>query len=228
MKNEKKSPYVKGNEVAVRDMATDIVEMVEDILDRYGIYVPDEDRNGDDGEACLYGMTHARLEDSISFMLSDLVNDVNPEFKANDCFSNSSGNKEEYFSCNDLNFVHGEFTQMLTISTLHLSLKTVALLDQECDSTSENPFPQRCPHCEKKIEGSNNLPPVFEKDGYGWFVFVDPDTMDEDFPIDLRQAMEYAAKQGGTCLFFDADAEVIPELSVYRRDFPCRGICMGC
>lgn len=205
MKNEKKSPYVKGNEVAVRDMATDIVEMIEDILDRYGIYVPDEDRNGDDGEACLYGMTHARLEDSISFMLSDLVNDVNPDFEVNDCFSNSSGNKEEYFSCNDLNFVQGEFTQMLTISTVHISTDTVNLLDAECDNDGLN-------------VSSVYLPPVFEKYGCGWFVYVNLDVAEENIPKDLYEAMKYAAKQGCTWLCFDADAEVIPELSVYRRD----------
>lgn len=205
MKKEKKSPYVKGNEVAVRDMATDIVEMVEDILDRYGIYVPDEDRNGDNGEACLYGMAYARLEDSISFMLSDLVNDVNPDFEVNDCFSNSSGNKEEYFSCNDLNFVQGEFTQMLTINTVHISTDTVNLLDAECDNDGLN-------------VSSVYLPPVFEKYGCGWFVYVDLDVAEESIPKDLYKAMKYAAKQGCTWLCFDADAEVIPELSVYRRD----------
>lgn len=205
MKNENKSPYVRGKEVAVRDMAIDIAEMVETILDRYGIYVPDEDRNGDDGEACLYGMTHVRLEDSISFMLSDLVNDVNPEFEANDYFSNLSGDKKEYFRCNDLNFVRGEFTQMLTINTIHISEDTVNLLDLVCDNDGFN-------------ASDIYLPPVFEKHGCGWFVYVDQDVMKESIPNDLREAMEYAAKQGCTWLCLDADAEVIPELSVYRRD----------
>ena len=43
MMKEKKSPYVlDGNKVAVRDAAGDILEMVENVLDRYGIHVPDE------------------------------------------------------------------------------------------------------------------------------------------------------------------------------------------
>ena len=48
MMKEKKSPYVlDGNKVAVRDAAGDILEMVENVLDRYGIHVPDEDQTLD-------------------------------------------------------------------------------------------------------------------------------------------------------------------------------------
>ena len=46
MMKEKKSPYVlDGNKVAVRDAAGDILEMVENVLDRYGIHVPMKTRH---------------------------------------------------------------------------------------------------------------------------------------------------------------------------------------
>ena len=67
MMKEKKSPYVlDGNKVAVRDAAGDILEMVENVLDRYGIHVPDEDQTLDENNACLYGMTYSLLMDSIA------------------------------------------------------------------------------------------------------------------------------------------------------------------
>lgn len=218
MMKEKKSPYVlDGNKVAVRDAAGDILEMVENVLDRYGIHVPDEDQTLDENNACLYGMTYSLLMDSIASVVADIVKDVNPEYTIEDCFAGKMGNQEEYFPIGRLQLVSGEFTQMLTISTMHISPKIVDLLDQTCDLVSKNPFPPKCLHCGKEIEVTNNLPPVFEKDGYGWFIFVDPDTMNDKIPADLYQAMEYTAEQGCTWLCLDADAEPIPGLPTYER-----------
>ena len=218
MMKEKKSPYVlDGNKVAVRDAAGDILEMVESVLDRYGIHVPDEDQTLDENNACLYGMTYSLLMDSIASVVADIITDVNPECTAEDGFAGTMGNHEEYFSTGRLQLVPGEFTQMLTISTMHISPKTVNLLDQTCDLVSKNPFPPKYPHCGKEIEVTNDLPPVFEKYGYGWFVFVDPDTMNDKIPADLYQAMEYAAKAGCNWLCLDADAEPVPGLPTYER-----------
>lgn len=106
---------------------------------------------------------------------------------------------------------------MLTISTLHVSPKTVFLLDQKCNSASGHPFQSKCQHCGEEI-GTSYLPPVFDKDGYGWFIFVDPDTMTDSIPADLYQVMEYAAKAGCTWLCLDADAEPVPGLPTYERE----------
>lgn len=217
LKERKRSPYVlDGGKVAVRDAAGDILEMVEDVLDRYGIHVPDEDQTLDGNNACLYGMTYSLLMDSIASVVADIAKDVNPECTVEDGFAGTMGNHEEYFQTGRLQLVPGEFTQMLTISTMHISQETVALLDQECDSVSGHPIPLKCPHCGEEI-GASDLPPVFEKYGYGWFVFVDPDTMTDKIPADLYQAMEYTAKQGCTWLCLDADAEPVPGLPTYER-----------
>lgn len=58
-----------------RELAIDILEMFEDILDEHGIKVPDEDRMGDENEAALYGTTYANLEDELAALLSDYVNE---------------------------------------------------------------------------------------------------------------------------------------------------------
>lgn len=216
-KEEMRSPYVFDGKVAVRDAAGDILEMVESVLDRYDIRVPDEDQTLDENNACLYGMTYSLLMDSIVSVVADIVKNVNPEYAIEDCFAGTMGNQEEYFPTGRLQLVPGEFTQMLTISTLHVSKKTVSLLDQECDSASGHPFNSKCPHCGEEI-GTSDLPPVFEKDGYGWFIFVDLDTMTDSIPADLYQVMEYAAKAGCNWLCLDADAEPVPGLPTYERE----------
>jgi hypothetical protein len=37
--------------------------------------IPDEDRTGDEGEACLYGMTYANLEDEIYSLLCEYIDE---------------------------------------------------------------------------------------------------------------------------------------------------------
>ena len=54
-------------------LAIEILEMFEDVLDAHHIYVPDDDRTGDDGEACLYGCTYGNLEDDICALLSEYI-----------------------------------------------------------------------------------------------------------------------------------------------------------
>ncbi len=51
-------------------LSIQILDCFENLLDKHGIVVPDEDRSGDDGEACLYGMTYARLQEEIAELLS--------------------------------------------------------------------------------------------------------------------------------------------------------------
>jgi hypothetical protein len=58
-----------------RGIAITILEMFENMLEEKGIMIPDEDRTGDDGEACLYGMTYGMLEDEITALLCEYVDE---------------------------------------------------------------------------------------------------------------------------------------------------------
>lgn len=48
----------------------------EDILDKYNIDIPSEDRNGDEGEAHIYGTEYFELEDRITHILSELTQET--------------------------------------------------------------------------------------------------------------------------------------------------------
>ena len=46
-----------------------ILDIIDEMLENKGIMIPDEDRTGDESEACLYGMTYADLENAIEELL---------------------------------------------------------------------------------------------------------------------------------------------------------------
>jgi len=52
-----------------RGVAIRILDIIEEMLENKGIMIPDEDRTGDESEACLYGMTYADLENTIEELL---------------------------------------------------------------------------------------------------------------------------------------------------------------
>lgn len=52
-----------------RGVAIRLLDIFEEMLERKGITIPDEDRTGEESEARLYGMTYATLEDDISDLL---------------------------------------------------------------------------------------------------------------------------------------------------------------
>jgi len=52
-----------------RGVAIRILDIIEEMLESKGIMVPDEDRTGEESEACLYGMTYADLENAIEELL---------------------------------------------------------------------------------------------------------------------------------------------------------------
>lgn len=205
------SPYVTGDGklVSVRDIAGDIVEMVEDVLARYNIVVPDEDRDAyERDEASFYGMTYGLVEDAVSAMLTDVVKSINPNVLAEDGYNGTTGNYASYCDMNRLKFQYGEFTQMITISPLHVSEETAELLDRAAAG--------------KALSGDAWCPPVYKKDSYGWFIFVDLDILSEmedscEVSADLKSVMEYAAKCGCTWLCLDGDAEPVPELQLYKK-----------
>lgn len=57
-----------------RGLAIMILDIFEDMLDKKGIMIPDDDRTGDEGEACLYGCTYGDLEEEITYLLSKHIN----------------------------------------------------------------------------------------------------------------------------------------------------------
>ena len=50
-------------------MAIEILDRFEDLLERYDITIPDGDRQGDEGEARIYGMTYGELMQDIADIL---------------------------------------------------------------------------------------------------------------------------------------------------------------
>ena len=58
-----------------RGIAITILDMFENMLEEKGIVIPDDDRTGDEGEACLYGTTYADLEDKIVGLLVDYIDE---------------------------------------------------------------------------------------------------------------------------------------------------------
>lgn len=59
--------------IKLREYSTEIVELFEEVLDKHGIIVPDEDRTGDESEACLYGTTYSDLEADVISVLCRLI-----------------------------------------------------------------------------------------------------------------------------------------------------------
>ena len=53
-----------------RGVAIRILDIFEEMLENKGISIPDEDRTGEESEACLYGMTYADSENTIEELLS--------------------------------------------------------------------------------------------------------------------------------------------------------------
>ena len=57
-----------------RGIAIMILNIFEDMLDDKGIIIPDDNREGEEGEACLFGETYYDLEDQITELLDDYIN----------------------------------------------------------------------------------------------------------------------------------------------------------
>ena len=54
-----------------RRVAIEILDEFEEMLDRKGIMIPSEDREGREEEACIYGTEYYELEDAITDILID-------------------------------------------------------------------------------------------------------------------------------------------------------------
>jgi hypothetical protein len=65
--------------IYTREVATDIIDKFEDLLDEHNIDIPDDDRTGDEGEARIYGITFAELLEKVETEIIDLLALVNAE-----------------------------------------------------------------------------------------------------------------------------------------------------
>jgi hypothetical protein len=89
-----------------------------------------------------------------------------------------------------------EIDKMLTLSTSHLTEKTVTWY----------------------LETNNSELVVFPKKDYGYFIFIGSDYVEElykDIPNDLVEVIKFALKKDCAWLCLDRDAEQIEELDVY-------------
>ena len=62
--------------VNVRQTSKDICNLFETLLYNHGINIPDEDRTGDESEACIYGATYSELEDKVTEILANILNET--------------------------------------------------------------------------------------------------------------------------------------------------------
>ena len=67
--------------VFTKEIAKDIVEVFEDLLDENNIMIDDEFRNGDDGEACLFGETYDEILTKIECMIVEVVEKIDAQKK---------------------------------------------------------------------------------------------------------------------------------------------------
>jgi len=59
------------NASKARRVAIEILDEFEELLDRKGITIPSEDREGREEEACIYGTEYYELEDTVMDILVD-------------------------------------------------------------------------------------------------------------------------------------------------------------
>ena len=54
-----------------RELTIRIIDEFEELLDEHKIIIPDSDREGNEEEACIYGMNYWRLEDKITELIKN-------------------------------------------------------------------------------------------------------------------------------------------------------------
>ena len=71
--------------VYTQEVAHDIVEKFENLLDRHNIDIPDEDReleDDSDNTARIYGMTYAEILEEVEDIIIELLNDNAIDYKS--------------------------------------------------------------------------------------------------------------------------------------------------
>ncbi len=76
----------RGNEWYVRLISADICDFLEELLDKHDLTIPSNDREGEEGEARIYGEVYSDLEDNVTDMLASLCVTVkeNPDIIINE------------------------------------------------------------------------------------------------------------------------------------------------
>ena len=74
--------------ISIREYAAGICDVFEELLAEHNILIPDDNREGEEGEACLYGEAYYATEDRIVEILTSLLEKVkeNPETKIQEDF----------------------------------------------------------------------------------------------------------------------------------------------
>lgn len=54
-----------------RELAINIIDEFEELLAEHDLVIPDNDREGNEEEACIYGCTYYGLEDKITEMIEN-------------------------------------------------------------------------------------------------------------------------------------------------------------
>ena len=62
--------------INAREWVAAICDTVEDMLSEYDVKIPDEERNGEENEACLYGRSYDIVADSVQNILQQLVDEI--------------------------------------------------------------------------------------------------------------------------------------------------------
>ena len=89
-----------------------------------------------------------------------------------------------------------EITNMLTLSTAHIKEETAKMLDAGKDCIT-----------------------VFSKGGYGWFIYVDKEVLEENknsLPNDLLATIQLADENNCNWLCLDCDGEITEALPTYE------------
>ena len=71
--------YFTMKEIKTRPYAVAILDLFEDILDEHGIDIPDDSREGEEGEARIYGATYYDLEDAVVDLLHKFASEIDVE-----------------------------------------------------------------------------------------------------------------------------------------------------
>lgn len=78
--------FIENGKFKVRQFSASICDVFEYLLREYDIYIPSEDREGEEDEACLYGDEYSIVEDGVTKVLVKLIEELkkNPDIEIDD------------------------------------------------------------------------------------------------------------------------------------------------
>jgi hypothetical protein len=78
----------KVDAISIRECAAEICDVFEELLADHGILIPNDEREGEEDEACLFGDDYYWTEDSVVEILTKLLETVknNPDAKIQEDF----------------------------------------------------------------------------------------------------------------------------------------------